>query len=269
MKSSIVLEVCVDSVDSAINALKGGANRLEICANLGVGGGTTPSLGLVKHIQAVCDTKADIMVMVRPRIGDFVYSENEVLVVIADIEQFAKCGVQGVVFGALMPNGTVDLDLTKRLALLASSSGLEVCFHRAFDMTGNQKSALRQLSEIACINRILTSGGAPQAPKAVSALKDLCALRSELLAQEDHLQIMPGSGLNAQTLPSILRELIPLGLREVHLSGGGWYPGESEFRKEEMGMGAGGEHEWSVWKTSEEKVHAARDICDAIWEEMH
>lgn len=80
---------------------------------------------------------------------------------------------------------------------------------------------------------------------------------------------MPGSGLNASTLPPVLRALIPLGLREVHLSGGGWQAGAMEFRREGMGMGAGGEHDWSVWRTSEEDVRAARDVCDTIWKEMH
>jgi len=84
------------------------------------------------------------------------------------------------------------------------------------------------------------------------------------------MQIMPGSGLNATTLPPILHALIPLGVREVHLSGGGWRPGgATEFRREGMGMGAGGEHEWSVWKTSEENVRAARKVCDTIWEELN
>jgi len=81
---------------------------------------------------------------------------------------------------------------------------------------------------------------------------------------------MPGSGLNATTLPPILRALIPLGVREVHLSGGGWHSGGATgFRREGMGMGGGGEHEWSVWETSEENVRAARDVCDAIWEELN
>ncbi len=113
------------------------------------------------------------------------------------------------------------------------------------------------------------SGGAPQAPDALPALEDICALRSSLVTTDD-MRIMPGSGLNAATLPPILRTLIPLGVREVHLSGGGWRPGGATgFRREGMGMGAGGEHELSVWETSEENVRAAREVCDTIWEELN
>lgn len=79
---------------------------------------------------------------------------------------------------------------------------------------------------------------------------------------------MPGSGLNASTLPTLLRALLPLGVREIHLSGGEWVPSEMEYRRDSMGMGAGEVNEWSVWRTSEEKVRAAREVCDAIWKEF-
>lgn len=122
--------------------MNGGANRLEVCANLGVGGGTTPSLGLVKCIEQVCKKNMNIMVcflvcislsifliclkvMIRPRIGDFVYTENEIDVMIADIEQFAKCHIQGVVFGALCTDGTIDVRLTRKLASIAADCGLQ------------------------------------------------------------------------------------------------------------------------------------------------
>ncbi|KLO06779.1 hypothetical protein SCHPADRAFT_1002124 [Schizopora paradoxa] len=269
--STITLEVCVDSVDSAINALKGGADRLEICANLGVGGGTTPSLGLVKCIENVCDElgkDADLVVMIRPRIGDFVYSANEVLAMKADIEEFAGCRrVKGVVFGALTPTGTVDVEVTRSLASLSGDRGLQVCFHRAFDMLEDQEQALRDLSCVPGITRILTSGGSPQAPSAITVLKNLCVLRSTLTTDSFRMQLMPGSGLNASTLPDILRVLLPLGVRDVHLSGGAWRSGRAQFQKENMGMGAGGKHDWDVWTTAEEKVHAARAICDSLWEE--
>jgi len=94
--------------------------------------------------------------MIRPRIGDFVYSENEVLVMTEDIEQFAKCRVQGVVFGALTRTGAIDVELTKKLASLAGDNHLQVCFHRAYDMAQDQERALRDLNGIPNLTRILT-----------------------------------------------------------------------------------------------------------------
>ncbi|KAG9314098.1 CutC family-domain-containing protein [Chiua virens] len=105
--SKLTIEVCIDSVESAAAAVRGGANRLELCSNLGYGGGTTPSIGLLRSVKKAVPN-IPIMAMVRPRAGDFVYSEGELDVMLQDISVFKEHGVQGVVFGALTASGDVD-----------------------------------------------------------------------------------------------------------------------------------------------------------------
>ncbi|KAJ8473078.1 hypothetical protein ONZ45_g16438 [Pleurotus djamor] len=132
----ITIEVCVDSVQSAINAINGGADRLELCANLGVGGGTTPSVGLFKVVSKLADglpMMVRLLVLVRPRAGDFLYSETEFEVMREDIRAFKRRGARGVVIGILTAEGRVDVDRTK--VLVDEALPMEVCFHRAFDMT--------------------------------------------------------------------------------------------------------------------------------------
>ncbi|KAG6837654.1 hypothetical protein H0H93_004930 [Arthromyces matolae] len=131
--SSILVEVCVDSVQSAItlDAAQAGADRLELCANLGLGGGTTPSLGLLKSVQK--EVSLPIMVMIRPRTGDFLYSHHELQVMLQDIRIFKGNNVRGIAVGILNREGTVDVKRMK--IVLEAALPLEVCFHRAFDMT--------------------------------------------------------------------------------------------------------------------------------------
>jgi len=112
--AALILEVCVDSVQSAISATRGGADRLEVCGNLGIGGGTTPSLGLVRAIQKALP-HLPIMAMIRPRAGDFFYTQEELDVMLEDIRLFKSVGIAGVALGALNPDGTVDVLRTRML----------------------------------------------------------------------------------------------------------------------------------------------------------
>ncbi|KAI0936948.1 hypothetical protein AcV5_004965 [Taiwanofungus camphoratus] len=176
----LLIEVCVDSVESAIAAKQGGADRLELCANLGVGGGTTPSLGLLRAVQrAVPDTPIMVrplyavgsdhllspypdelwlmQAMVRPRTGDFLYSEAERNVMLEDMYIFKQSGASGVVFGILRKDGTVDVERVTRLANEAFP--MQVCFHRAFDMTRDPIEALNDIWSIPHMTRILTRQG--------------------------------------------------------------------------------------------------------------
>ncbi|KAJ7492309.1 copper homeostasis CutC domain-containing protein [Mycena latifolia] len=267
LTSPIVIEVCVDSVRSARNAVRGGASRLEICGNLGVGGGTTPSLGLLKAIQKSVGPDVPTMAMIRPRTGDFLYSNDEVEVMLEDIRVFKRHGVQGVVLGALKADGRVDIDVTKRL--VDEALPLQVCFHRAFDMTRHADEALRDVMRIGGISRILTSGHGPQVgdPESLKTLESLCQTIQKLAEDLPWvLSILPGSGINSKTVGPILDALLPLGLMEIHLSGGSWVQSGMVHRQAGLGMGVG-ESEWGVWETSEAKVRDVRQFADAIWAE--
>ncbi|TBU40016.1 copper homeostasis CutC domain-containing protein [Dichomitus squalens] len=281
---SLTIEVCIDSVESAIawvtlaatnhpllssalsiRAHLGRADRLELCGNLGVGGGTTPSIGLFKQVRAAIPG-TPIMVMVRPRTGDFFYSEAELEVMKEDIRAFRDAGADGVVFGILNKDGRIDVDHTQSLAQEAGD--MQICFHRAFDMSSQDVlTAHLDISKIPQVTRILTSGQAPTAPSpaALPKLRTLIRTASHMPASAT---ILVGSGVNAQTIGPLLKELLPCGLREVHLSGGSWVASEMEFRRPQMGMGVGGDGEWGIWRTSEERVREVRSIVDAAWEQF-
>ncbi|EGN93104.1 hypothetical protein SERLA73DRAFT_189940 [Serpula lacrymans var. lacrymans S7.3] len=262
-KVKILLEVCVDSVESALAAVRGGADRLEVCGNLGFGGGTTPSIGLLRSIQSATPG-IPIMAMVRPRVGDFLYSTSEIEVMLEDIRAFKRHSVQGVVFGVLTEEGSIDVEKTK--LLVGEASPLEVCFHRAFDLTGDVYRAFGDILSISGITRILTSGQGVSAP---ASLEVLASLMQSAKSQSEtpglrQLRILPGSGINASSIKKVCDVLLPQGLREVHLSGGQWIDGNMAFRPGGMGMGAGGDREWAIWRTSEESVQAVRTFLDSL-----
>ncbi|KAF9454215.1 hypothetical protein P691DRAFT_718235 [Macrolepiota fuliginosa MF-IS2] len=263
---NILIEVCIDSVESAINAVEGGADRLELCANLGAGGGTTPSLGLLKLVkQAVKDIP--IMVMIRPRVGDFLYSDFELEVMLEDIRTFKDQGVRGFVVGILTKDGRVDVERMRRV--VDEILPLEVCFHRAFDMTKDGEAALRDIMDIGGVSRILTSGQEPTAIQALPKIESLFQLSKTLTDHEVWgLTILPGSGINAKTVPELLARLLPLGLREIHLSGGRWLPNNMVFKRPNMGMGLGGESDWGVWRSQTDKVRDVRRIVDTMLEDF-
>ncbi|KAJ3569720.1 hypothetical protein NP233_g4867 [Leucocoprinus birnbaumii] len=263
---NILIEVCVDSVESAMNAVEGGADRLELCANLGAGGGTTPSLGLLRLVkQAV--KEVPIMVMIRPRVGDFMYSDLELEVMLEDIRAFRELGVRGFVVGVLTREGRIDIEKMRKI--VDEILPLEVCFHRAYDMTKDGDTALREIMEIGGVSRILTSGQEPTVSQGLTKLESLFNLSKSLTDHEVWgLTILPGSGINAKTVPEILNRLLPLGLRELHLSGGQWIPNGTSFKRPNMGMGLGGESDWGVWRTQTNKVREVRRIVDATMAEF-
>ncbi|KAG6910500.1 hypothetical protein DXG01_009919 [Tephrocybe rancida] len=265
--SSLLIEVCVDSVQSAINAAQGGADRLELCANLGLGGGTTPSIGLLRTVQKAIDG-IPIMAMIRPRTGDFLYSDQELDVMLEDIRVFKEQGVRGVVVGILDKHGRVDVERMKQV--VDEALPLEVCFHRAFDMTRDAEEALRDIESIGGISRILTSGHGKTVPEALTTLTSLILTTKDLIENEPWgLTILPGSGINPSTVGPILNALLPLGLQEIHLSGSRWIGSDMVFKREGMGMGIGGDGEWGVWMVDGENISEVRDVADERWEAHH
>lgn len=198
----VILEACVDSVESAIAAQTGGAHRIELCEDL-LEGGTTPSAGMIE----VCRERLHIPVhvLIRPRGGDFVYSDVEIEVMQRDIALARRLGAKGVVFGALHADGTVDVERTR--ALLGVSRPLSVTFHRAFDFTPDADAALDALIGLG-IDRVLTSG---QAAMAVEGLTTLARLVTRAAGR---IRILAAGGLSEENIGRVA-ELT--GVQEVHV----------------------------------------------------
>lgn len=190
----ITVEVCLEDIESAIAAQLGGANRVELCDNLTVGG-TTPSIGLIKLVRQ--QIEIDLQVIVRPRGGDFCYTNLEFGVMKSDVEAIKSAGANGIVIGILKPDATIDIQRTQELVRLAEP--LPVTFHRAFDYTPDPFLSLEILADNG-ISRILSSGQATSALKGVGLLKQLNK------NARDRVTIMAGGSVNSQNAPIIVNE---------------------------------------------------------------
>lgn len=196
------VEACVDSVASALAAERGGASRVELCDAL-FDGGTTPSAGMI----AACKEGVSIpvFVMIRPRGGGFVYSEEERDVMRRDIAIARELGADGIVSGGLLPNGDIDAELTGML--VEAAHGLPVTFHRAFDLTPDLEASLESLASVG-VQRVLTAGGASTAAEGASALATLVQRAGSRIV------VMAGGGVREENV----RELLSIsGVREVHV----------------------------------------------------
>ena len=167
-KQTLILEACVETLADALDAQKLGANRIELCSALHKGG-LTPSSELT--MQCIKKLKIPIMVMVRPRGGDFVYSDSEIKQMESEIAFVKRAGVAGVVFGLLTKEGTIDIENTRRLASLASP--LEVTFHKAIDSSFDVYKAFKELNTIEGVTRVLSSGGKDTAWNGRELLKQM------------------------------------------------------------------------------------------------
>lgn len=242
-----ILEVCCGDVDSVRAAVEGGAYRVELCSGLAEGG-FTPSVALIN--AAMCyGAQIKINVLIRPRGGDFLYSDEEKKIMLHDARTAADAGVNGVVCGALMPDGSIDVEFCRKLA--ASCPGVEITFHRAFDLCSDPLKALDDIIN-AGFHRVLTSGQAQTALEGVSVLKQLTEHASGRLA------ILAGGGVN----PSNAAEIIRLGgVRELHASARASVGSRMEYRRPGVSMGVPGADEYSRLTTSPELV---RQIVHAI-----
>ncbi|KAG2487021.1 hypothetical protein HYH03_014391 [Edaphochlamys debaryana] len=219
----MLLEVCIDSAHGAAAAQAGGAQRVELCSAL-VEGGISPSAGLVKACRAAFS--GALMVMVRPRGGDFLFSEEEQQVMLEDIRQAKALGADGVVFGALRADGTVDASATERLWSQAKQLGLDATFHRAFDMTPDLPQALDTLVRLG-IPRVLTSGGEPTALQGAGTLAALCTQAA------GRIRVLAGGGV----APDMAAELVRLtGVTEIHSAAKRRHASAMTYRRPGMSM---------------------------------
>jgi copper homeostasis protein len=200
----ILVEACVDAIDAALEAERGGAGRIELCGEL-LQGGVTPSAGLIAAVWDRIDIP--LFVLVRPRAGDFLYTDDELDVMRRDIEQMKALGVDGVAFGALTADG--DVDVERMRSLIALARPMSVTFHRAFDFVRDQDAALEALLALG-VNRVLTSGGAPTAAEGVAQIAELTRRVG------NRMTVMAGGSITASNVGEIVAAT---GVREVHVRG--------------------------------------------------
>lgn len=213
----------MESLEAVRVAHQIGADRVELCSDL-LEGGLTPSWGMTK---LAVDVGIDVMAMIRPRGGDFLYLDDEFDVMLADIAGMKQLGVRGVVFGLLNPEGTIDAERTR--VLCEAARPLEVTFHRAFDMTPDPFAALETLAELG-VARVLTSGQRDLAVDGVDLLRRLVE------KSEGRVVIMPGGGLTVSDLPKVIRQTKAT---EIHIAALTMVPSNMQHRNPNVTMGAG------------------------------
>lgn len=219
---SFLVEICVDSLESAIIAEAAGAGRIELCSALSEGG-ITPSAGLVEAVRN--NISIEVNVIIRPRGGDFLYSDNDFSVMRRDVERAGEAGADGVVTGILNRDGTVDVERTALLAEYAAP--MQLTFHRAFDMCREPKKGLEDIISAGAA-RILTSGQARTAIEGASVIKELVATAGERII------IMPGSGITEYNVALLATTT---GAREYHLSGRRQADSRMTFRRKGVYIG--------------------------------
>jgi copper homeostasis protein len=241
------IEACIGTLQSGIEAEKGGGNRVELCDNLAEGG-TTPSAALIQMTKEKLEIPA--AVMIRPRHGDFLYSDLEFEIMKKDIEFCKTVGVEAVVFGLLTPDGQIDCQRTMRL--VESAGNMQVCFHRAVDLSRDYFEAIEQIINCGC-TRILTSGGAN---KAVEGFENI---RKAQELYGNKIEIMFGSGINAENVS----KFHSVGIRNFHLSGKVQIDSLMTYRKEGVSMGAiSAEEEYKITQTDYRKIEDVKKVLE-------
>ena len=233
-----MLEVCASDIGSVEAAAKGGAMRVELCSALSEGG-LTPSIGLIEEALKVSGIKVNVLI--RPRAGDFVYSEAEIRVMLRDIDICRRLGVNGVVFGALAPDGSVDVEACRRM--IDASGGLCRTFHRAFDMCRDPHRAAQEIMDLG-FDRILTSG---QADSALAGSSLIGMLQKEFPS----LTFIAAGGIGPRNAAEVIDVA---GVKELHASAKTMVSSSMLFRRDGVSMGLPDADEYSRATTSESIV---------------
>ena len=240
------VEICVDSIGGAMAAERGGADRVELCANL-LEGGTTPSAGCIKLARRV---KIGLYIMIWPRGGDFLYQSEELEIMREDIRMAKDLGADGVVLGCLAADGNINRSQTEQLLNLAKP--LQVTFHRAFDMSIDPERALEDLVALG-VDRVLTSG---QEASAVEGMECIGALHKQAAGR---IQVIGGGGI---TLRNVQRIVDSTGISEIHLSARTSVESGMSYRNQRVFMGGALRPPEFSWKTTDES--RVRSIVELV-----
>jgi copper homeostasis protein len=249
MANSVVVEICVESVEHAVAAERGGADRIELCSDL-ASGGITPSAGLMQTARR--NVAIPIHVLIRPRAGNFFYSDLEIESMKNDIETAKRIGMNGVVLGILDQDNRVDVEKAKMLACLAHP--LHVTFHRAFDLAKDRLAALEDVI-LTGASSILTSGGQQRATDALSILARLAQ------AAKNRIEIMPCGGVNSANVGRIVRVTAA---REIHTSVGMSSLRSSDDSKPALRRRGSSHHLDSFEKKVERLMHQLNGISQSV-----
>ncbi len=241
----MILEICVESFESAKLTHEAGADRIELCSALDLGG-LSPSAGLLRQVKS--QLPIAIHVLIRSRSGDFCYDDYEFDTMLDEIRFAKEMGAEGVVLGILTPQGEVDIERVKRL--VEEASPMSVTFHRAFDYVKDMNAALEDIIECG-IARILTSGGKQKAIQGLPKIVELNALA------DGRIIIMPGSGINRHNAKIIASTA---GVQELHFSASKKIPGMMKHKNLALSLSESGEGDYLVRKTDIEEIKKIREL---------
>lgn len=243
--ANYILECCVDSVESAIAAKEGGADRLELCAALMIGG-ISPGLALFEQVKACCDLP--VRVLLRPRFGDFLYTEYEFQILKREVALFGEAGAEGVVIGCLQADGNLHMEQMREL--MEAAGDMKVTLHRAFDVCADPIRAYGQARELG-IDTILTSGQKRECLMGMPLLQQLCELQKETGAP----RIMAGAGVT----PDVIRRFrAQTDITSYHLSAKKVVDSGMHYRKQDVPMGLPVMDEYSIFRTDSRIVAEAK-----------
>ena len=246
-----LIEACVDSYQSCVNATKGGADRLELCSHLIIGG-CTPTLPVFKQVQRDCKG-VKFNVLIRPRFGDFLYTEDEIQAMCEDIAMFRDLGANGVVIGALTPDGDLDIEVMKRM--MACAGDMDVTLHRAFDMSRDPFKTLEEAIELGC-KTILTSGQQSNVVEGKDLLKEVYEKAA------GRIDIMAGCGVKKWNIQEIHDHT---GIVVFHTTGRkGALDSGMKYRKSTVAMGLPTLSEYEIWQTDEQEFRECAEIVHAF-----
>ena len=245
-----ILEICVDSYASAMAAIRGGADRLELCSALAVGG-LTPSPALLQQIRQV--SPIPIRCLMRPRAGDFLYSKEEIAQMAAEMEALRLAGADGFVIGCLTADGSLDAAAMK--PLLEAAQGVGLTLHRCIDVSLDLSRTYRDAARLG-FDTVLTSGGASNCRAGKALISELIHIREETNGPE----VLIGAGVNASVISEFLQE-VP-GARAFHMSGKTEMESGMRFRRDGVPMGLPGLDEWHIQQTDENAVRSARAVLE-------